>query len=37
MGKESSITPRDVLRLESKFRRIITARPHPDSVPTLES
>jgi 4-aminobutyrate aminotransferase/(S)-3-amino-2-methylpropionate transaminase len=36
MGKEFSIVPRDVARVETKFRRIATKIPHPDSVPTLE-
>ena len=36
MGKEFSITPRAVPRVETKFRRIVTQLPHPDSVPTLE-
>lgn len=36
MGKEFSITPRDVPPVETKFRRIATKIPHPDSVPTLE-
>lgn len=37
MGKEFSITPRDVPRVETKFRRIATKIPHPDSVATLET
>jgi len=36
MGKEFSITPRAVPRVETKYRRIVTPLPHPDSVPTLE-
>ena len=36
MGKEFSITPRAVPRVETKYRRIISKLPHPDSVPTLE-
>src|SRR5882762_7781939 len=36
MGKEFSITPRTVPHVETKFRRIISPLPHPDSVPTLE-
>ncbi|MBL9200179.1 MAG: aspartate aminotransferase family protein [Opitutaceae bacterium] len=36
MGKEFSIVPRDVPRVETKFRRIATKLPHPDSLPTLE-
>src|SRR5258706_11868261 len=36
MGKEFSITPRQVPRVETKYRRIVTALPHPDSIPTIE-
>src|ERR1051325_11699548 len=36
MGKEFSITPRHVPRVETKYRRIVTPIPHPDSVATLE-
>src|ERR1043166_1473469 len=36
MGKEFSITPRQVPRVETKFRRIVTDIPHPDSIATLE-
>ncbi|MEW6303017.1 MAG: aspartate aminotransferase family protein [Verrucomicrobiota bacterium] len=36
MGKEFSIEPRQVPRVETKYRRIVTPVPHPDSVPTLE-
>lgn len=36
MGKEFSITPRQVPRVETKYRRIVTPLPHPDSLPTLE-
>src|SRR5512137_2382367 len=36
MGKEFSITPRVVPPVETKYRRIVTPLPHPDSVPTLE-
>src|SRR6266481_2975396 len=36
MVKEFSITPRIVPRVETKFRRIISQLPHPDSVATLE-
>lgn len=36
MGKEFSIVPRTVPRVETKYRRIVTPLPHPDSVPTLE-
>ncbi len=36
MGKEFSITPRTVPRVETKYRRIMSPLPHPDSVATLE-
>ena len=36
MGKEFSITPRTIPPVETKFRRIVTPIPHPDSVPILE-
>ncbi len=36
MGHEFDITPRDVPRVETKYRRIVTALPHPDSLPVLE-
>lgn len=36
MGKEFSIKPVDVPKVDSKYRRIVTALPHPDSVKTLE-
>ncbi len=36
MGKEFSIVPRAVRRVETRFRRIVTPLPHPDSVPILE-
>jgi 4-aminobutyrate aminotransferase/(S)-3-amino-2-methylpropionate transaminase len=36
MGKEFSIIPRAVPRVETAHRRIVTAVPHPDSVATLE-
>ena len=36
MGKEFSITPRDVAHVETKYRRIATPIPHPDSIATLE-
>ena len=36
MGKEFSITPRAVPLVETKYRRIVTPLPHPDSVATLE-
>lgn len=36
MGKEFSISPREVPRVETKYRRIVTPLPHPESVATLE-
>ncbi len=36
MGKEFNITPRTVPHVETKFRRIVTQLPHPDSIATLE-
>jgi 4-aminobutyrate aminotransferase-like enzyme len=36
MGKEFSIIPREVPRVETRYRRIITPLPAPDSLPTLE-
>jgi len=36
MGKEFDITPREVPRVETKFRRIVTPIPAPESVPYLE-
>jgi len=36
MGKEFSIVPRRVAPVETRFRRIQTELPHPDSVATLE-
>src|SRR5262252_11146779 len=36
MGKEFSVEPRAVPRVETAFRRIVTPLPHPDSVPILE-
>jgi len=36
MGKEFSIVPREVPRVETKYRRIVTPIPHPDSLATLE-
>lgn len=36
MGKEFSITPQTVPHVDTKFRRICTPLPHPDSLPTLE-
>lgn len=37
MGKEFDITPVDVPKVETKYRRIVTQIPHPDSVKTLET
>lgn len=36
MGNEFSITPRAVATVETKYRRIVTPLPHPDSMATLE-
>ena len=36
MGKEFGFTPRNVPRVETKHRRIVTPLPHPDSLSTLE-
>lgn len=36
MGKEYSITPKTVPHVETKYRRIASPVPHPDSVPLLE-
>jgi len=36
MGQEFDITPKNVPRVETKYRRIATSLPHPDSVPGLE-
>jgi len=36
MGKEFSIMPREVPRVETRYRRIVTPLPHPDSLATLE-
>src|SRR4051812_31791239 len=36
MGKEFNIAPREVPRVETKYRLIATPLPHPDSVATLE-
>lgn len=36
MGKEFSTTPRQVARVDTRFRRIVTSLPHPESVSTLE-
>src|SRR5215475_13331270 len=37
MGKEFSIEPRAVPRVETKHRRIVTPIPHSDSLATLET
>jgi 4-aminobutyrate aminotransferase / (S)-3-amino-2-methylpropionate transaminase / 5-aminovalerate transaminase len=37
MGKEFSIESRTVPRVETKFRRIVTPLPHPESIATLET
>ncbi len=37
MGKEFSTTPRATPRVETKYRRIVTPLPHPDSLPVLET
>ena len=37
MSKEFSIIPRAVPPVETKYRRIVTPLPHPDSVSTLET
>ncbi len=36
MGQEFDITPRKVPRVETKYRRIVTPLPHPESVAVLE-
>jgi len=36
MGQEFNITPKNVPRVETRYRRIVTPLPHPDSVPVLE-
>jgi 4-aminobutyrate aminotransferase-like enzyme len=36
MGKAFSTTPRDVPHVETRYRRIATQIPHPDSLATLE-
>src|SRR5689334_14703650 len=36
MGKEFSLEPRTVPRVDTKFRRITSALPHPESLSTLE-
>jgi 4-aminobutyrate aminotransferase-like enzyme len=37
MGQEFDLTPRNVARIETKYRRIVTPLPHPDSLPTLRT
>jgi 4-aminobutyrate aminotransferase-like enzyme len=37
MGKEFSIKPVDVPKVDTEFRKIVTAIPAPDSVPVLET
>ena len=37
MGKEFSIVPREVPRVETKYRRIVTPLPAPESLGTLET
>src|SRR5688572_24440285 len=37
MPKLFDLTPRDVPRVETPFRRIVTPIPHPESLPTLEA
>ena len=36
MGKEFDIQPQAVARVETKYRRIVSSLPHPESVRTLE-
>ena len=36
MGKEFSMVPREVPRVETKYRRIVTPIPHPDSLAIME-
>jgi 4-aminobutyrate aminotransferase-like enzyme len=36
MGKEFALTPRIVPHVETRFRRIVTTVPHPESLATLE-
>jgi 4-aminobutyrate aminotransferase / (S)-3-amino-2-methylpropionate transaminase / 5-aminovalerate transaminase len=36
MGKEFSIEPKEVPQVDTKYRRIVTALPAPDSIPSLE-
>src|SRR5271170_3273591 len=37
MGKEFCIIPHPVPRVATKFRRIVSSLPHPDSLATLET
>ncbi|MCC6389233.1 MAG: aminotransferase class III-fold pyridoxal phosphate-dependent enzyme, partial [Bryobacterales bacterium] len=37
MAKEFSITPKSVPHVDTKYRRIVTALPAPETVPFLES
>jgi 4-aminobutyrate aminotransferase/(S)-3-amino-2-methylpropionate transaminase len=37
MGEEFNIAPKNVPAVETKYRRIATPLPHPDSVPVLET
>ncbi len=37
MGKEFDITPKDVPKVDTKYRRIVTSLPAPESVETLET
>src|SRR5215468_9889894 len=36
MGKEFSATPCEVPRVETRYRRILSKIPHPDSIATIE-
>ena len=36
MGNEFCIIPKNVPKIETRFRRIATPLPHPDSLPTIE-
>jgi len=36
MGKQFSLVPAPVPRVETRYRRIVTPLPHPDSLPVLE-
>jgi 4-aminobutyrate aminotransferase-like enzyme len=36
MGKEFNIVPTEVPRVQTKYRRIVSPLPHPDSIATLE-